>query len=347
VATALPDTVPQSDVRDLAAGLYPHLVGTALLDVFDNARIQRRSLCLPVEAYATPAPTDERYATLADWANRLGTDAANAALAAAEVAPGDVDTLVVSATTVTRSPALDATLIDSIGLSPRVRRVPLAGMASLGGASALAVGADLVRAGAGCVLVVVSEVNSLTFVPGDDSPEAIVSMALFSDGAAAVVLRPAGSGPTRVGDRDTGTLSVVASHGEVVPESLWVMGLDAAETGLVWHLAREVPDVAGAHLGPSVDAVLTRAGWTLPDVDHFVVHPGGVRVLETVMDAVGIDEARLEASFGVLGDVGNVSGATVLAVLERHLAAHGATGRTLLSALGPGFGFEHVALHGG
>jgi len=362
VATALCPSVPQSDVRELAVQLFPSLADSRYLKIFDNAGIDHRSLAQPVDWYGQHHTQAERFALAVALGVTLATDAATQALAGAGVTAAEVDAVVVVSTTVVRSPALDAALVASLGLRSDVRRVPVAGMASLGGAAGLALGADLVAAGHACVLVVAVEMNTLMFTPGDDSPEALVTMALFSDGAAAVVLTSAHDEPGDAvghGGQDvpgqpdepvdatgagSGQLRVVASVADLVPDSLGVMGFDVDDDGLHWRLAANVPDVALANTARSVDAALAVAGWDRSDVDHLLLHPGGVKVLAACAEALGVGMEALETSLGVLRDVGNMSGVTVLMVLQRHLAAGPPPGRAMLTAMGPGFGFEHVLL---
>lgn len=343
VASALAPAVPQSEVAAVAARLYPEAPERHLA-MFANAGITTRRLVRDPDWYATAHPLGERAALAVTEGTRLATEAASAALSAAGTTAMAVDAVVVATSTVVRSPGLDVALVDALGLRTGVRRVPIGSMASLGGANALAVGADLVAAGHRNVLVVVVEVNSLTYVPGGrtaasaaggGSPAELATMALFSDGAAAVVLGVPGTG---------GSLQVAGSHAEVVPDTLGVMGFDVDDAGLRWRLAAEVPEVAAQHVPASLAAAASAVDWDPESVDHLLVHPGGVRVLAAVSDALGVDPERLALSGEVLRDCGNLSGPTVLVVLERHLASGPPPGRGLVVAMGPGFGFEYVAV---
>jgi alkylresorcinol/alkylpyrone synthase len=338
VATELPAAVAQSAVRDLVLSMWPDLAASRYASVFDNAGIDQRRLAQPLDWYGGVHDTATRAALAVTHGETLAAGAARAALASAGVDPSAVDAVVVASTTVVRSPALDASLVADLGLRPDVRRVPIAGPASLGGVGGVALGADLVRSGMRNVLVVAVELNSLAFsfdaIDRDDiDPQDVVTLALFSDGAAAVVLADEGDGP-----------AVVATRSEVVPDSHWVMGFDLGNDGLRWRLHRDVPKVAAAHAGDSMAAAAAAAGWELADLDHFLVHPGGLRVLAAVAEAAGVDSGRMSASYEVLRANGNLSGVTALAVLEHHLRTGPPGGRLLLTAMGPGFGFEHVLL---
>jgi alkylresorcinol/alkylpyrone synthase len=120
------------------------------------------------------------------------------------------------------------------------------------------------------------------------------------------------------------------------------MGFDVTDDGLQWHLAPDVPDVALAWTRASVDDALAGCGWSIDDVRHALVHPGGAKVLDAVEQALGWDPDRFRWSREVMREHGNVSSVTVLLVLERFLASSPAEGRGLLTAMGPGFAFEHV-----
>jgi alkylresorcinol/alkylpyrone synthase len=84
---------------------------------------------------------------------------------------------------------------------------------------------------------------------------------------------------------------------------------------------------------------------TLDDIGSWVSHPGGPRVLESINTALGLDDDALELSWRSLGEIGNVSSASVLHILRDARAKPPATGTPgLLMAMGPGFCAELVLL---
>ena len=335
VASALPTRVPQSEIRDVAAALFPSLAEPRYLAMFDNAAIEYRHLVEPVERYASPRPLGERQRDANRHGRALAADAARAALTRAGVAAAEVDALVFVSTTTLRAPNLDVDLVHDLGLPVDVRRVPVFGFASLGGAAGLALAADLVRAGHRQVLLVAVEVNSLHFVPDEPSPEALVTLALFSDGAAAVLVSDAAAAPGA-------EMQLVGRHTTLVPDSLRVMGFDPTDAGLRWRLAPDVPQVATAHTRASVEAALATRGWSLGDLEHVLLHPGGAKVLDACEAVLELPTSALVPSRRVLAEHGNVSGVTLLLVLEEFLAGGPGPGRGLATAMGPGFAYEHV-----
>jgi alkylresorcinol/alkylpyrone synthase len=88
-------------------------------------------------------------------------------------------------------------------------------------------------------------------------------------------------------------------------------------------------------LGDATRDFLGRHGLSLSDIDRFVCHPGGPKVIDAMEHAFGLGPGVLSDARAVLRDYGNMSAASVLFVLERGLAPN--RGRTLITALGPGF----------
>ena len=89
--------------------------------------------------------------------------------------------------------------------------------------------------------------------------------------------------------------------------------------------------------------ILGRMGVEFSDVDRFVCHAGGTKVIAALERALCLDQGSLDHEREVLADHGNMSSPTVLFVLDRVIRS-GLPERSLLSALGPGFTASCVAL---
>jgi alkylresorcinol/alkylpyrone synthase len=79
------------------------------------------------------------------------------------------------------------------------------------------------------------------------------------------------------------------------------------------------------------------------DVDRFVCHPGGMKVLEALEAALELEQGALDHEREVLADHGNMSAPTVLYVLDRARRAK-LPRRSVVTALGPGFTASTVTL---
>ena len=114
------------------------------------------------------------------------------------------------------------------------------------------------------------------------------------------------------------------------------MGWDVADDGLQVVFSRDIPTLVHDELRAVVDAFLRKNRLSLRDIDEFICHPGGARVLDALESALDLKAGALIHSRHVLREHGNMSSATVLFILRQALDA-GAKGRYLLTSMGPGF----------
>lgn len=334
LATAVPAfAMGQAEVSERARRLFSGRAAELdrLMPVFANAGIDRRYSCVPLEWYEQPHGWTERNALYLEHAERLLETAARRALAEARLAPAAIDAVVAVSTTGIATPSLDARLIGRLGLRPDVKRLPLFGLGCAGGVLGLARAGDLVRAAPGaCVLLLVVELCALSFRKNDVCKSNIVATALFGDGAAAAVISANGTGPA---------LGAAGEH--CWPHSLDIMGWDVAEDGLKAVFSRDIPSLVRRDMRDVAGAFLARHRLGLGDIDRFICHPGGAKVLSALEEAFRLPADALADARAVLRDYGNMSAVTVLFVLERVRRA-GLQGRSLVTALGPGFtaGFQ-------
>jgi len=308
-------------------------------------RIQRRAgvdgrhLALPIESYGGSWGWGEANAAWLRVAEELGEQALGRALEGAGLEPAELNALFVVSITGIASPSLDARLINRMGLSRSLKRVPIFGLGCVGGAAGLARAADYVRAyTTETAALLAVELCSLTFQRDDVSTVNQISASLFGDGAAAVVVTgrevPAG------GPRIISTRSVFYSDTEDV------MGWDISERGFRIVLTRGVPEIVKRHLADDVDGFLAEQGLGRGDIGSWIIHPGGPRVLDAVQAALDPPPGALDPSWRSLRNLGNTSSVSVLLVLEEVMMhqqpAPGTWG--LLAALGPGFCSELVLL---
>jgi alkylresorcinol/alkylpyrone synthase len=207
-----------------------------------------------------------------------------------------------------------------------------AGVAGLARATRLAQASDGAH-----VLFLTVDLCSLCMRVNDPSPSMFVSTSLFGDGAAGVLLRNTRHSGHGAGGNANGAGPRILAVGEWCWRGTeHIMGWDIKDDGFGIVLSPELPALMSAELKPAVENFLARNGFRLSDLDGFLFHPGGRRLLETAEQVLGLAPQQLEHSWEVLRRYGNMSSATVLFVLERALKA-GARGRHLLAAFGPGF----------
>ncbi len=306
-----------------------------------NVQVRGRHLALPLEEYAR---LDGFAAANNAWIRvglEVGAAAIEAALARAGLVPRDVDALWFTSVTGVAAPSLDARLMNRLGFRSDLKRVPIFGLGCVAGAAGVARAADYLAGHQGEVALLLSvELCSLTLQRGDLSLPNLIASGLFGDGAAAVVLtgagrRPAGAGP-----------AVVATRSSFYPGTEEVMGWQVGDGGFRVVLSAAVTEMVRRFLRRDVDAFLADQALDASDIAAWIAHPGGPRVLEAMQEVLSIPPEALAITWRSLREVGNLSSASVLMVLEETMRSvalpPGSYG--LMLAMGPGFCSELVLL---
>ncbi len=309
-----------------------------LLAVYETAGVVTRASVVPIEEVFHPRDFETQNRKYRDIACRAGADVAGRALQASGLAPAEIGLVVSVSCTGFMIPAVDAHVAEALGLGPRLARLPITEAGCAGGVVGLARAADYLAAHPErAALVLALEFSSLTFQRTDRSATNVVSSAIFGDGGAAAVL--VGARHPRAAEA---RLRLRDAESVFFPGTSHLMGFELKNTGLQIVLDRGIAAFVRRSIVPTVDAFLRSRGLERETVSHFILHPGGRRVIEVMAEQLELGPHDLAATEAVLAEHGNMSSVTVLFVLEEVLRtrqpAPGSLG--LLGAFGPGFGAE-------
>lgn len=341
VGTSLPDHIynqPQVTAM-LATKLAVTASDRAVLErIHLSTKVNQRHFALPIEDYGRIQSFSESNSLFAQHALELAEKATRAALDSSGISVVEVDFLFFTTVTGIGAPSLDALLAQRMGFRVDVRRTPSFGLGCVAGAAGIARVADYLNGHPRAVGLVVSvELCSLTIQWQDRSMANYIGTGLFGDGAAAVVMVGKQHDLAKVG------VGVVASRSVLYPETLEMIGWRIGSAGLSLMLEAGVPDLILKHFAQDVDTLLGAQGMTRHDVDVWIAHPGGPKILDAFRDSMSLGPNDLESSWAVLARTGNMSSAAVLHVLaDVRRQPAGTTG--LLFALGPGVSAELVIL---
>ena len=260
---------------------------------------------------------DDLIARYRKYGVQVALEAANKALGQAGLTPEQVDGIVVNSCTGYLCPGLTSYIAEALPLRPDVWPFDLQGMGCGGAVPNLQTAYNFLQSHPDShVLAIAVEICSATIYLGE-APDLLVSNALFGDGAAAAVLtnHPDVDHSTN-GDRRVLTRAFAAG---LYPQDREHLYYRTENSKLRNVLSVEVPAVGGRRGKEVIDRLLAQPGKRDEDINHWIVHPGGQRVLDVFEDAFDLPADALAPSRTVLYNFGNMSSVTVLFVLDEVL----------------------------
>jgi 1,3,6,8-tetrahydroxynaphthalene synthase len=160
-----------------------------------------------------------------------------------------------------------------------------------------------------------------------------LSDGLFGDAIAAAVVR--GSGGTGV------ALERNASY--LIPDTEDWISYAVRATGFHFQLDRRVPRTMEP-LAPVLRDLVSDHGWDIGNLDFYITHAGGPRILDDLSKFLEVDSKMFRHSWATLTEYGNIASAVVFDALRRLFEEDaplpGATG--IVAGFGPGITAEMV-----
>ncbi|HZG70012.1 MAG TPA: 3-oxoacyl-[acyl-carrier-protein] synthase III C-terminal domain-containing protein [Chondromyces sp.] len=350
VGTAVPpNQVKQEKVQDLVYQLfhesYPKV--ERLLNVFNNGGIKSRYFAKPLEWYGEDHSFEEKNNAFIEAAIELGCEAIIDCLEQSKVDYTEIDAIFTICTTGLATPSIEARIMNRLPFKSTTKRIPIWGLGCAGGAAGLARAHDYCKAYPDQqVLVLGIELCSLTFQREDVSKSNIVGTSLFADGVACVLV--AGEESRSARQASAARPIIEKTQTTLMEDSLDVMGWEIRNEGLFVVFSKDIPTIVNNWVEPNVKEFLRSNDLTIKELEHFIAHPGGKKVIDAYEKGLGFSKEKTKYSKSVLERFGNMSSVTVLFVLKEFLQTHIEPGdRGLLTALGPGFSSELLLLRWG
>jgi predicted naringenin-chalcone synthase len=294
--------------------------------IFARCGVRRRSLNLSADMLATTLQgrtrmiEDELFGYAAAAVRRIGVD------------PRDIGTVVTSTLYSLGGPSLAHRLVDHFEMAPDTDKYHVVGVGCASAVPLMRLLGQSLREHPGKVgLVVAAESMSgiLMGARAQDAKAKVVGSAIFGDGCAAALLSedPRAGGP-----------QILATKVHQIAGTLDAVSLEPAPEDSYLHLDRDLPDLAAAGLGELADSFLESAGVDRTGIDHWIVHPGGRRIIDCVQSALSLSDEDVAIGRDVLANHGNIGTPSIFYVLHQTIERRepGRGERGLVVTVGPG-----------
>ncbi|MFJ5918785.1 type III polyketide synthase [Streptomyces ardesiacus] len=303
-----------------------------VLRLIENTGVRTRHIVQPIEETLKHPGFEDRNKLYAREAKSRVPAVVQRALDGAELLTTDIDVIVYVSCTGFMMPSLTAWLINEMGFDSTTRQIPIAQLGCAAGGAAVNRAHDFCTAYPEAnVLIVACEFCSLCYQPTDVGVGSLLSNGLFGDGIAAAVVR--GQGGTGVRLERNGSYLIPGTEE-------WIM-YDVKATGFHFLLDKRVPTTMEP-LAPALKSLAGEHGWDAADLDFYIVHAGGPRILDDLSTFLQVDPHAFRFSRATLTEYGNIASAVVLDALRRLFdegnVQEGARG--LLAGFGPGITAE-------
>ncbi len=295
----------------------------------DNG-IERRSLALDSLDESFELDPDTLHRRFVRHAPALAAAAARNALREASLAAGEIDAVIVSTCTGYLCPGLTSYVAEALGVRLDATLLDLVGQGCGAALPNLRTAEALLASGrSGKVLCVCVEVCSAAFYL-DEDPGVLVSACLFGDGAAAAVVSSSPRSEARsVEWRSCASITDPAKRDALRFEQ---------RGGMLRNiLTLPVPSLAARYAERVLAEALQHADLVPGEIENWIMHAGGRRVLAEVESRLQLHDDDLRFSRDMLRQYGNLSSPFVLFVLDAALRDGAPGGWWWMSSFGAGF----------
>jgi len=158
------------------------------------------------------------------------------------------------------------------------------------------------------VVIVCTELCTLHFQK-ESSVDNITSTLLFADGCAAALIQ----------QQETPLKGITLKNffSDVAFKGKSDMSWKLSSKGFLMTLSGYVPDLVKEDFDGLVTKALSHTDLTKDDITHWCIHPGGKKILEAIEKSISLPAEKLNYSYEVLNDYGNMSSPTILFVLQK------------------------------
>lgn len=301
-------------------------------NIFKNTGIKRKHSVLPSkQAIFSARSFDESNGLYRKEAVRYAIEIVGRALKAAGVSPQEIDFLVSTSCTGLMSPSINAYLINEFRMRSDIIHIPVAQVGCSGGTSGMIYVDHLLKSKPNSKALMLNlEFNSNTLQHNNYNLDNIIGTAIFADGIACSVFENC--------DEKRESLRIVDVFSHHFYDTQDILRYDVGTTGFTLKMSKELPVLVAKNYLKTASQFLSKHQLSIKDMDHVLVHPGGIRILESVGNIIAEFGKNVSSSIKIMENFGNMSSATIMFILREVMDAKPKKGeKILMASFGPGF----------
>ncbi len=162
------------------------------------------------------------------------------------------------------------------------------------------------------VLIVSVELCTLHF-HARDLDDSLISNTIFGDGAAACLV----VSDQIAAENPYSGLHVRGFYSSLLETGKDLMGWNITPVNFEMILNAQLPAFLNDHIRQFLSDAEQSLRFKMNQINYYAIHPGGKRILDLIGGTMGLDAGKLQHSYTVLSEYGNMSSATILFVLRR------------------------------
>lgn len=257
-----------------------------------------------------------------------------------DINPAEITHLLTVSCTGMSAPGTDMNIIQHFQLCSNIHRTAINFMGCYGALTAIKMAHAICKGNPNAQVLVVSvELCSLHFQQAD-SLDALISNAIFADGAGALIIQAKPNANKY--------FKLIDFHCDIIPKTSQDMAWEIADQGFDIVLSSYVPQLIESGISEFTQKLLKNNKLNIQDVPYFAIHPGSKKILEACESSLKIFPKQNEFSYEVLKQHGNMSSATLIYILKLLFDSVNKTDHQspiFSCAFGPGLTIESMLLN--
>lgn len=306
--------------------------------IFLTAAIKQKHTIAPADVLFNERTLEESNDLYKEVAIKLGTKILKETLQQAKIRPEELDFIITTSCTGFMIPSFDAYVVNNLGLRPDIKKLPITEIGCAAGASALIYANDFLKAYPDKkVAIITLEFPSNTIQLKDFSWDNVIGTAIFADGVACAILG---------GDKNTYTdcPEIIDTKMYQMPDTTGILGYNLTNSGLKMNLDKTIPQIIEDNFENIVEPFLNKNSTKIKDIDYFLVHPGGVKILDKIEKILDKYGKNVDSSRKIMETYGNMSSSTILFILNEYMNKNNKNKTAFLLSFGPGFSAHELLL---